>query len=104
MNRIGLIIGIGTAALLVCISAPVIVLGAFTIGCTPIPSTPPSAEPANNNWDAEQIDNAKAIVTIGVQRQIPARGQIIALATAMQESGASKPRQKTGSAKSKVST
>ncbi|WP_432095706.1 C40 family peptidase [Streptomyces sp. bgisy100] len=35
----------------------------------------------------EQIPNAKAIVATGVQMKIPARGQVIALATALQESG-----------------
>jgi cell wall-associated NlpC family hydrolase len=35
---------------------------------------------------AEQIPNAKAIVVTGITLQIPARGQIIALATALQES------------------
>ncbi|MEV4616798.1 C40 family peptidase [Kitasatospora sp. NPDC049258] len=36
---------------------------------------------------AEQIPNAKIIVATGVQLRIPARGQVIALATALQESG-----------------
>jgi cell wall-associated NlpC family hydrolase len=35
---------------------------------------------------AEQIPNAKAIVVTGITLQIPARGRIIALATALQES------------------
>lgn len=35
---------------------------------------------------AEQIPNAKAIVVTGVSLKVPARGQIIALATALQES------------------
>ncbi|MET9427881.1 MULTISPECIES: C40 family peptidase [unclassified Streptomyces] len=35
----------------------------------------------------EQIPNAKVIVATGVQMRIPARGQVIALATALQESG-----------------
>ncbi|WUH90354.1 NlpC/P60 family protein [Streptomyces sp. NBC_00433] len=35
---------------------------------------------------AEQIPNAKAIVVTGITLQVPARGQIIALATALQES------------------
>ncbi|MCX4538890.1 C40 family peptidase [Streptomyces sp. NBC_01669] len=35
----------------------------------------------------EQIPNAKAIVATGAQMSIPARGQVIALATALQESG-----------------
>lgn len=35
----------------------------------------------------EQIPNAKVIVATGVEMKIPARGQVIALATALQESG-----------------
>jgi cell wall-associated NlpC family hydrolase len=35
----------------------------------------------------EQIPNAKAVVAVGQQMAIPARGQVIALATALQESG-----------------
>ena len=34
-----------------------------------------------------QIPNAKAIVATGIAMQVPARGQVIALATALQESG-----------------
>jgi cell wall-associated NlpC family hydrolase len=35
---------------------------------------------------AEQVPNAKAVVVTGITLQVPARGQIIALATALQES------------------
>lgn len=36
---------------------------------------------------AEQADNARVIVAVGQQRSVPARGLLIALMTAMQESG-----------------
>ncbi|MCA1223918.1 C40 family peptidase [Streptomyces sp. 8L] len=36
--------------------------------------------------DAEQVTNAKTIVATGAQLHVPARGQVIALATALQES------------------
>lgn len=36
---------------------------------------------------AEQIPNAKTIQATGVAMKVPARGQIVALATALQESG-----------------
>ncbi|MGM0351812.1 C40 family peptidase [Streptomyces sp. ECR3] len=36
---------------------------------------------------AEQVPNAKAIVATGIALRIPARGQVVALATAFQESG-----------------
>ncbi|MFJ8856112.1 C40 family peptidase [Streptomyces sp. NPDC102437] len=35
----------------------------------------------------EQLPNAKSIVATGIQLDVPARGQVIALATALQESG-----------------
>ena len=46
------------------------------------------ASPASlPGWDSEQVGNAVTIVTVGVQLGVPPRGQIIALATAIQESG-----------------
>ncbi|MDG4795047.1 M23 family metallopeptidase [Micromonospora sp. WMMD1082] len=55
---------------------------------TPIasPSTPPHAWPATEQWTAEQVTNAAAIITTGAQLAVPARGWVIAVATAMQES------------------
>jgi murein DD-endopeptidase MepM/ murein hydrolase activator NlpD len=37
-------------------------------------------------WDSSQVDNAAIIVAVGQQKQIPARGWVIAVATAMTES------------------
>ena len=37
-------------------------------------------------WNAEQVANAAVIVAVGRRLQVPARGQVIAVATAMQES------------------
>ena len=51
-------------------------------GCPP---TPPAAAP--QGWSEEQIANARVIVTVGAQRQVPPRGLVIAVATALQESG-----------------
>ncbi|MDG4760374.1 hypothetical protein [Micromonospora sp. WMMD710] len=39
------------------------------------------------SWSGEQLANARTIITVGAGQQVPARGWIIALATAMQESG-----------------
>jgi hypothetical protein len=44
---------------------------------------PPSAP---NAWDSVQRENAVTIIQVGVALDIPERGQIVALATAMQES------------------
>jgi murein DD-endopeptidase MepM/ murein hydrolase activator NlpD len=38
-------------------------------------------------YDTEQLHHAQVIVTVGVQNGIPVRGQVIAVATALQESG-----------------
>jgi murein DD-endopeptidase MepM/ murein hydrolase activator NlpD len=37
-------------------------------------------------WDSEQVANAAVIIKVGVRMGVPARGWIIAIATAMQES------------------
>jgi hypothetical protein len=49
--------------------------------------TPGPAPSAPQGWSDEQIANARVIVTIGSQRQVPERGLVIAVATALQESG-----------------
>ncbi|MBQ1052723.1 M23 family metallopeptidase [Micromonospora sp. C51] len=63
--------------------------------CLPIhPSTEPTAAPAETvgawprvgDWDDEQVTNAATIVTTGARLGVPARGWVIAVATAMQES------------------
>ena len=37
-------------------------------------------------WDADQLANARVVLTVGAQLGVAARGQVIALATAIQES------------------
>jgi murein DD-endopeptidase MepM/ murein hydrolase activator NlpD len=46
-----------------------------------------TASSTAGRYDAEQLHHVQIIVTVGRQRGIPARGQIIAVATALQESG-----------------
>ncbi|MFF3113533.1 C40 family peptidase [Kitasatospora sp. NPDC057904] len=46
-----------------------------------------SGTPADLSQPAEQIPSAKTIVATGIRMSVPARGQVIALATALQESG-----------------
>jgi hypothetical protein len=48
--------------------------------------TPTTPAPDRNRWDDEQLANARIIVTVGNQRHVPNRGQVIAVATALQES------------------
>ncbi|MEU7769824.1 M23 family metallopeptidase [Micromonospora taraxaci] len=73
--------------------------GSATAGCVPMvttagstsdstasPSGPPLLWPAFGDWDSDQVANAAAIVTTGARLGLPARGWVIAVATAMQES------------------
>jgi hypothetical protein len=59
--------------------------------CAPrtVPSAPtPDAATAQlaSGYDSEQLTNAAVIVSVGIGRGMPARGLIIAVATALQES------------------
>ncbi|WP_431895514.1 M23 family metallopeptidase [Micromonospora haikouensis] len=71
--------------------------GNAAAGCIPVaaspaappstsPSVPPTGWPAIGVWDSDQVGNAAAIVTTGARLAVPARGWVIAVATAMQES------------------
>ena len=53
---------------------------------TPAAGTPASGLATVTGWSAEQVANAATIVAVGRQQQIPRRGWIIAVATAIQES------------------
>ncbi|MDH6710922.1 cell wall-associated NlpC family hydrolase [Kitasatospora sp. MAA19] len=48
---------------------------------------PGAGTPADLSQPAEQIPHATTIVATGIRMSVPARGQVIALATALQESG-----------------
>ncbi|MGI5214821.1 M23 family metallopeptidase [Plantactinospora sp. CA-290183] len=48
-------------------------------------ASPPSWRPVGQ-WNSRQVTNAAAIVTTGARLRVPARGWVIAVATAMQES------------------
>ncbi len=71
-------------------------------GCAPPPEANPSTSasapavvlappaggfPAIGSWDTDQVTAAAGIVGVGVRMGVPPRGWIIAVATAMQESG-----------------
>ncbi|MFC7530888.1 peptidase M23 [Actinoplanes sp. GCM10030250] len=53
--------------------------------CTPVPAASASAS-VLDDWNNEQVENARVIVTIGNQRKVPSQALVIAVATAMQES------------------
>ena len=48
---------------------------------------PAGAPAALEGYDSDQIANAATIVAVGEQMNVPAQGQVVAVATALQESG-----------------
>ncbi|WKU03426.1 C40 family peptidase [Micromonospora sp. HUAS LYJ1] len=52
----------------------------------PTPTISPPAAAGPGGWTREQTTNAAVIVAVGAERDVPPRGWVIALATAMQES------------------
>jgi murein DD-endopeptidase MepM/ murein hydrolase activator NlpD len=84
-RTLALIVG---AALLVvpCLAVPLATLVAINDTCALAPVTPAVSGERLTPWNTEQLSNASTIITVGAERGIPARGWIIALATAMQES------------------
>jgi len=65
----------------ICLGGIMMVSGSAS-ACTLLPA--PSG--ATSRYDTDQFHNASIIIGVGARRGIPARGQIIAVATAMQES------------------
>jgi hypothetical protein len=56
-------------------------------GATPaVPAAACVASSTPHTWDSAQRENATTIVQVGVVLAVPKRGQVVALATAMQES------------------
>jgi len=53
---------------------------------TSAPTRPSGGYPQTGRWDPTQVGNAATIVAVGAQHGLPARGWVIAVATAMQES------------------
>ncbi len=78
---IGVVSG-GTAGAAAC---PIPAPSASASTTTPI-KTPAAGQGPVGRWNAEQTGNAAAIIAAGALRQVPPRGWVIALATAMQES------------------
>ncbi|RLK12661.1 peptidase M23-like protein [Micromonospora sp. M71_S20] len=88
-GRIGLSVAV-IAALLLCVVPVTVVLTDDTpaAACTATGPSPSSTSKvrAVGRWNAEQVGSAAQIVAVGRQRGVPARGWIIAVATAMVES------------------
>jgi murein DD-endopeptidase MepM/ murein hydrolase activator NlpD len=90
------IIGLIVAIAVVCAAVPLIgaaaILGEGGGSCAaaagPGPAMlPPSGPSAGDGWSPEQVANATIIVTVGTTRHVPRWGWVIAVATAIQESG-----------------
>jgi murein DD-endopeptidase MepM/ murein hydrolase activator NlpD len=76
------------ASTLLCVAAPMVIVAGMVptlCGLTPVPSD--SASVPTHQWDDEQVANAATIVRVGATMGVPARGWVIAVATAIQESG-----------------
>jgi len=83
------ITGIIAIVLVACIGVPMLLISAVlggSGGCTP---TYPNAsgQPGIGRWDREQVSIAATIVHVGLAKGVPRWGWVVALATAMQESG-----------------
>ncbi|MFY1621630.1 M23 family metallopeptidase [Micromonospora sp. WMMD735] len=93
MNRAPIAVGVAVLAVVavLCggmVGLPLMMFGqasAEAAGCE-VPSVAGSPVPGVGSWGSAETTNAAAIVAAGRQRQVPARGYVIALATAMQES------------------
>jgi len=87
-RTIGVVVALAAAVTLLCVAGPAVLIGgAITAGCPPATATSAGAPPAVSGWDTDQVSNAQVIVSVGGQKAVPPRGWIVAVATAMQESG-----------------
>ncbi len=87
-------IAVGAVAVIivVCLTLPVLLYeslfgGLGGGGGCGAPVTVTTNQPAIDGWDAEQVSIAAVIIDVGAARGVPTWGWVIALATAMQESG-----------------
>ncbi|MFC3499918.1 C40 family peptidase [Micromonospora krabiensis] len=87
------VIGVVTIVIIGCLGLPMLllssILGGGAGGCSAAaPALRPAGQPPGNGaWDTEQIAIAATIIDVGVAKGVPRWGWVIALATAMQESG-----------------
>ncbi|MFI7609551.1 hypothetical protein ACIBTV_31170 [Micromonospora sp. NPDC049366] len=88
------VIGVVTIVIIGCLGLPMLLLssviggGASGCGAATAPALRPAGQPSGiGAWDTEQIAIAATIIDVGVAKGVPRWGWVIALATAMQESG-----------------
>jgi cell wall-associated NlpC family hydrolase len=85
-----LLIGVVVAVALACLGLPVLLYAALTgagPGACHSATTMDGSGAAAPAWTAEQLDIAATIVEVGITKSVPHWGWVVALATAMQESG-----------------
>ncbi|MBM0224855.1 C40 family peptidase [Micromonospora sp. ATA51] len=89
-----IIIGVVTVVVVACFGLPMLllsaVMGGGSSGCGIVapPAVRPSGQPPGaGSWDTEQLETAATIIDVGVAKGVPRWGWVIAVATAMQESG-----------------
>ncbi|WP_327643662.1 C40 family peptidase [Micromonospora zamorensis] len=88
------IIGVVTVVVIACFGLPLLLLSSVTGGgpggcaiAAPPRLRPSGQPPGSGRWDTEQLDIAATIIDVGVTKGVPRWGWIVAVATAMQESG-----------------
>ncbi|MFF3867061.1 M23 family metallopeptidase [Micromonospora sp. NPDC001898] len=91
MNRARIGLGVALIAVLLMCALPMTVVLTDATPAAACTATGPSRAPTSEvgavgRWNAEQVGNAAQIVAVGRQRGVPARGWVIAVATAMVES------------------
>jgi len=76
------------ATIVLCVAAPMVIFAGMVPTLCGLPPSPSGGAGAPiHQWDDEQVANAATIVAVGASMGVPARGWVIAVATAMQESG-----------------
>ncbi len=97
-KAIGGLLAAVLAIIFTCAAGLTFVFGGPATGCTAPPvgvdspaaaaaiSPPPGGWRPIGGWDTEQVTNATTIISVGTAMGMPLRGQIIATATAIQES------------------
>ncbi|MEV0158067.1 C40 family peptidase [Micromonospora sp. NPDC050686] len=86
-------IGVVAVVIVACLGLPMLLLSAVQGGgpggcgtAAPVAGTA-GQPPGAGSWDAEQLQIAGAIIDVGVAKGVPRWGWVVAVATAMQESG-----------------
>ncbi|MFY1577378.1 M23 family metallopeptidase [Verrucosispora sp. WMMD703] len=86
-----ILLAVSLAVIFTCLAGTSVLVGTPAIGCAPGPATslppaPAAGWPTIGRWDRDQVSNAATITAVGARDGVPARGWVIAVATAMQES------------------